>query len=468
MRLAFAGFLAAVALSAPAAAQAGTVSFSSNTVTYEAAPATAADENVSLGIDGGVSYVSADVGVTSADCDVVDATRVDCPIPVAFVVRLLGFDDSLDTDSLSGASTVEAHGGAGGDELEGSANADLLFGDDGIDRLIGLGGNDRLEGGPGAEDYLDDGAGDDIVEGGPGDDYWTAGPGKDTFTGGDGSDRADYGARTAAVTITLDGQGDDGEAGEGDNVAADVENAFGGSGNDTIVGTADGNELRGGAGNDTIVAGASQDRVEGNEGDDTIDTRDDSYDSVDCGPGTDTVYGDPGDFTENCEFAPDADGDRWLPPEDCAPNDRSIHPGAGEVFGNAVDEDCKDGPGYLRVISPISYGLTPKRGPVRVRFKRLLISELRAGDVVEVRCKPKRKGCPFAKKTFRISGSTTRLNLAKALKKRYLRVGTQVEIRILRANEIGKVQRYKVTRVGALKSTGLCLAPAATAPAPCT
>ena len=45
-----------------------------------------------------------------------------------FVVRLLGFEDSLDTSALTGAATVEAHGGGGGDGLEGSANADLLFG----------------------------------------------------------------------------------------------------------------------------------------------------------------------------------------------------------------------------------------------------------------------------------------------------------------------------------------------------
>ena len=40
------------------------------------------------------------------------------------------------------------------------------------------------------------------------------------LNGGDGTDAATYGGRAAPVTVTLDNQANDGEAGEGDNVPA--------------------------------------------------------------------------------------------------------------------------------------------------------------------------------------------------------------------------------------------------------
>ena len=66
-------------------------------------------------------------------------------------------------------------------------------------------------------------------------------------------------------------------------------------GADRIVGNALGTRLHGGAGNDSITGGPAEDRLEGNEGDDTIDSRDGRFDSIDCGPGTDTLLADPGD-----------------------------------------------------------------------------------------------------------------------------------------------------------------------------
>ena len=185
------------------------------------------------------------------------------------------------------------------------------------------------------------------------------------------------------MTITFNGLADDGEAGEADNVGADAEDVAGGSGNDTIVGNDVGDRLHGGAGNDYIKGGAGEDRIEGEEGDDMIDSRDGRYDSIDCGPGNDIVYGDPMDATENCEVAPDPDGDGYLAPADCAPSDPAIHPGAGEIYGNPVDEDCDGVVGYLRVASPIAYGLIQKKKQGLVRFATLVVKEVQRGDVVE-------------------------------------------------------------------------------------
>jgi len=451
--------VAIAALAVPATAQAGTASSNGTTITYQSADA---GENVDVGVDGGGPFVSSDrVIVPAGGCTFVDANRSDCA-GNAFVVRLFDGESSVDGRQVTNGATLTAVGGPGDDRIDGTNNADMLTGNAGSDNLTGNGGNDTLDGGAGAN-FFDDGAGDDVIAGGPQNDTWTAGPGTDSFTPGAGTDTVGYDGRTNGVTITLRGGADDGEPGEGDDVGAEAEDAAGGAGNDVIVGNDLGTRLHGRAGNDSITGGAGQDRLEGEEGDDTIDSRDGNYDSIDCGPGNDVVFADLGDFTENCEVAPDVDGDGSIPPADCAPTNPAIHPGAGEIVGNNVDEDCMGGPLYLRVVSPIGYGIA-KRG-TSVRFTRLVVSEVRAGDKIEVRCSTKKRGCPFTKKT--VTGKSRRtVSLLSMFKKRYLKRGAVVEIRVLRANQIGRVQKLTVAR-GKLTSQLLCLNVGATRPGSC-
>src|SRR4051794_27190394 len=80
------------------------------------------------------------------------------------------------------------------------------------------------------------GNGDDKLTGGPGDDVLIGEAGADTMAGGGGRDTADYSARTAPVTVNLDSKANDGEAGEDDNVAPDVEGIARGSGHDARAG----------------------------------------------------------------------------------------------------------------------------------------------------------------------------------------------------------------------------------------
>jgi Ca2+-binding RTX toxin-like protein len=468
LRSAAAGIGALAALGLPATAHGGVVARDTSSITYTAAAATGSGERVDVGSSGASAFVISERGVTSSspDCIVTPPDRVDCPASPAFIVNFLGFDDSLSGTQVTGTQTLEAHGRGGDDALEGTQNADRLFGDEGGDNLYGLGGNDVLDGGPG-DDSFKDGPGDDSMSGGPNSDGFEVGVGRDDVSGGDGTDTADYGQRTGAVTITLDDRADDGEAGEGDNVHSDVESATGGSGNDRIVAGPNSAYLYGGAGNDSIVGGPGEQRIEGNEGDDTIDSRDGAYDSIDCGPGNDVVLADPGDATTGCEVAPDRDGDGTLNEADCRPDDPAVHPGAGEIFGNAVDEDCSGSPGYFKVTSGVSFGFVGKTRPPRLRITSLRLSALQAGDRIEIRCQGRGKGCPFrlVKRTARAGRPNA--NLGSVFKRRFLRRGAVVEVRILRANFIGKVLRVKVTKRPNLSQTPLCLGVGARTPSRC-
>jgi hypothetical protein len=121
------------------------------------------------------------------------------------------------------------------------------------------------------------------------------------------------------------------------------------------------------------------------------------------------------------------------------------------------------------VVSPIGYNIARRPKRSQTRFTRLVVSEVQPGDRIELRCKGgKRKGCPFAKKTRIGKAGKPSVNLVKLLKKRWLHKGAVLEIRLLRANQIGRVQRLKIVRRGLVKGELLCLSVGATTPTRCT
>ena len=455
----------ALALALPSVAYAGGVSRNETTITFTGG---AGAESVTFSSEGGQTVVRTQTDMTPGmGCMINSLQEVSCAPTPGLNAITLGADDSIDARNITDGSALTAAAGAGSDEVSGTRNADILSGEAGDDRLVGGDGNDTLDGGAGG-DGLEDEGGNDTINGGPNDDRWTAGPGTDTFNGGDGDDSASYSDRTAAVTITLNGVADDGEAGEADNVGADVEGATGG-GADRIAGNALGNRLLGGGGNDTITGGPAEDRFEGNEGDDTIDARDGRYDSIDCGPGTDTLLADPVDGATNCEIAPDRDGDGTLNEADCAPDNAAVHPGAGEIVGNPVDEDCKDGPLYFKVATPISWNIAKRARQSETRFVTLRVRDVKAGDKVEIRCVGgKSKRCAFSRKTVNATSRTKQVDVAKLLKKRYLKRNAKIEIRVTRPNEIGRFMRLTVQRRGAVKSELLCINVGATRASRCS
>ena len=170
-------------------------------------------------------------------------TRVECRArgrsPGSDPAALFVLDDGDDVlrmrgISKNGATLVRA--GEGDDVVAGSPGADLIFGGAGADRLRGRGGADGFRGG-------------------------SAPDGADRISGGGELDEADYSARTGAVHADLEGDADDGEAGELDAIAASVERLQGGTGADELIGDARANRLRGGGGADLLRAGDGDDRL---------------------------------------------------------------------------------------------------------------------------------------------------------------------------------------------------------------
>src|SRR4051812_39584153 len=265
-RLALLG--AAVLAALPATAHAGTVTKNGATIVY-----TSVDngDSVTLGNDGALPYIESSIAATPGggpgDCASQGVQRVRCNTGTAFQVNLAagGSENDVNGENVTGTQPLVTQGSDTGDRITGTRNNDTIQGGAGADNLYGLAGNDALDGGPG-ENHLEDGDGNDTITGGPNDDTWIAGFGADVFTPGAGNDTVSYETRTGPVTITFNGAADDGQAGEGDNVGSDAEEAYGGSGDDVIVGNNSGDRLHGGAGNDRITGGTAEDRLEGQEG----------------------------------------------------------------------------------------------------------------------------------------------------------------------------------------------------------
>jgi len=155
---------------------------------------------------------------------------------------------SKGTSSLTRPSTII--GGSGNDTLRGGSGKDLIAGGTGNDSLTG-GAND---------DILSGGAGNDILVGGSPNIFTS--DGRDRFEGGDGAgDYADYGFRSNALVLRLDGIANDGAPGENDSILNDVEYVLGGRGADLIVGNAGANLLAGGGGADTLKGGGGNDQL---------------------------------------------------------------------------------------------------------------------------------------------------------------------------------------------------------------
>jgi Ca2+-binding RTX toxin-like protein len=460
-------------------------------------------------------------------------------------------------DTINGGPGDDViHGGAGPDTITGLGGADQLTGDAGDDQLKGgtgadgiTGGGDRdtvlyddhaasvnvtvgsgagndgsLEDGPAgardsvtetevvigtpAADSLTGDASNNQLVGGGGDDTLLGGAGDDTLNGGAGTDTASYADHGAGVVVNLTDEGTDGAAGEADTLE-DISDLVGGSGSDTLAGDEGVNRIAGGPGGDIVIGGPGPDRLFGDAGGDDMRARDNEIDTVDCGPDPDKAALDDIDLATNCDDstitvvdqdrdgAPkavdcddlnpsihpgavdipgdgidqncadgdarvDADGDGVFRELDCNDADAAIRPGLPEIPGNAVDENC-DG-----VVTPfpkldVGFSFGYKNGAGFTKITTLAV-RAPAGSTARATCKPPRapagaaNRCPFKKRT-RTVGARRRVAFTRAFAGRKLLPGTIVALRVTKAGARGKLATFKIRRNKVPKDKTVCVDP---------
>jgi hypothetical protein len=335
-------------------------------------------------------------------------------------IRAAGTDRPVDS-----SLPIEFELGAGADDVVGGRLADVVRGGS---------GNDRLDGGPGA----------DRVLGETGDDVFVALEGADRIDGGPGRDLLDLSALSGGAAVSLDGLANDGPLG----VAADV----------------DVEDVRGTAFTDLLVGGEGSNDLAGGAGDDVIDVRGGGADLADCGPGDDRAVVDAEDSVVGCEtverppvapVAVDGDGDGVLPPADCDDGSAVRRPGARDVPGNGVDEDCSGADARLTVVpARVAFNFAAFRNGAEAR--RLRVRDVPRGGRVVVVCES--RGCGFRRRAARVSRAGG-ANLMRLLAGRRLPAGLVFEVRVTAPEHIGKVTRFRV-RAGKLPRTrSLCLRP---------
>ncbi|MEM6561375.1 MAG: calcium-binding protein [Planctomycetota bacterium] len=178
--------------------------------------------------------------------------------------------------SLFGKSSSEGDqfaGGPGNDYAEGSVGSDWLDGGSGDDTLYGQDGHDSIRGGDG-DDELDGSEGNDVIDGRAGHDTMAGGRGTDRMHGGEGHDH---------ITVGISRH-------HADRYNTSPNFAFGGGGNDTIIGDFGADQLFGEAGDDRFMSryaddvrrgSSSHDRgdlVDGGDGEDAYRVRLDDLD----------------------------------------------------------------------------------------------------------------------------------------------------------------------------------------------
>jgi hypothetical protein len=247
-------------------------------LSFQAAPGEANRLTMSQSAEG-FSWTFRDAGapvVPGVNCAAAPDATVTCavvPAPTlyysAYVTARVDLGDSDDTAEIATQSREEIDAGSGDDAL-------ILHAGSGIASL-----------GPGRDTAAAD-AGVWGVDGGAGPDV--------TGASGAAEVEAQYGTSPGPVSVSLDGQANDGTAGEGDDVGTGVARIFAGPYDDVldVSGAARAVDVIAFDGNDVLRGGPGGGILDGGEGDDVVDGGG-AHDILIGGEGDDELFGRAGD-----------------------------------------------------------------------------------------------------------------------------------------------------------------------------
>ena len=197
-------------------------------------------------------------------------------------------DDTLLLGGVTTAANEYTQVDFNGVTIDGGTFPDSITGPQGTDldgtSINGSAGNDTIIGGSGA----------DLIRGGTQD---------DSLSGGGDSDTLDIADATLDLDVNL---GTGTSTGRGTDTLAGIENAIGGTGNDSIVAGSATTSLIGGTGGDTLRGATSgPSTLDGGDGADSLDSNSTHADRLLGGIGADTLTAGSGNDT----LQGDADGD---------------------------------------------------------------------------------------------------------------------------------------------------------------